>query len=103
MKEDTPGNIHRKLYGKSDKINAPENQNNEFQRGYWTGASSMAYRAEQILEEEFILRVETSDDLCDGFGEWKRGFWAARSQCILFVSPRLRRKCDKFFGEASDK
>ena len=39
-----------------------------------------------------------------GFDEWQRGFWAARSaSAILFVSPRLRRKCDKFFGEASDK
>jgi hypothetical protein len=50
-----------------------------------------------------MLRVEVSDDPCDGFDEWKRGFWAARSQCILFISRRLRRKCDKFFGEASDK
>jgi hypothetical protein len=27
MKEDVAGNVHRKLYGMSDKINAPENQN----------------------------------------------------------------------------
>ena len=103
MKEDVAGDVHRKLYGMSDKINAPENQNREFQEGYGVGASSMAYSAELVLKEEFKLRIEVSDDLCDGFDEWKRGFWAARSQCIRFVSRRLRRKCDKFFGEASDK
>ena len=26
MKEDVAGDVHRKLYGMSDKINAPENQ-----------------------------------------------------------------------------
>jgi hypothetical protein len=34
MKEDIPGNIHRRFYHKSDKVNAPENQNPEFQVGY---------------------------------------------------------------------
>jgi hypothetical protein len=103
MKEDVAGNVHRKLYGMSDKINAPENQNREFQEGYRVGASSMAYSAELVLKEEFILRIEVDDDLDKGFDEWQRGFWAARSQSILFVSPRRHRKCDKFFGEASDK
>ena len=104
FREDVAGNVHKQLYGgKSDKLNAVTNRNREFQEGYRTGASSMAYRAEQIIEEEMKLRVEVSDDLCDRFDEWKRRFWAARSQCILFVSRRLRRKCDKFFGEASDK
>ena len=103
MKEDVAGNVHRKLYGMSDKINAPENQNREFQEGYRVGASSMAYSAELVLKEEFILRIEVDDDLDKGFNEWQRGFCAARSQCTLFVSPRLRRKCNKFFGEASDK
>ena len=80
MKEDVAGDVHRKLYGMSDKINAPENQNREFQEGYGVGASSMAYSAELVLKEEFKLRIEVSDDLCDGFDEWKRGFWAARRQ-----------------------
>jgi hypothetical protein len=103
MREDTARRIPRDKYGRSDKVNASENQNREFQDGYSTGASSMAYRGEQIIEEELKLRVEVGDDLDRGFDEWKRGFWAARSQCILFVSSRRHRKCDRFFGEASDK
>ena len=102
-KPDTAGNVHRQLYDKSDKVNACENQNKEFQEGYRTGASSIGYDALKVIEEEHALRKETRDNISAGFVEWKRGFWAARSQCILFVSPRLRRKCDKFFGEASDK
>ena len=103
MKEDLAGNVHRKLYCMTDRINAPENRNREFQDGYRAGASSMAYRAEQVLKEKLILRIELNDDLDRGFDEWQRGFWAARSQSILFVSRRLHRKCDKFCREASDK
>ena len=82
MKEDVAGNVHRKLYGMSDKINAPENQNREFQEGYRVGASSMAYSAELVLKEEFILRIEVDDDLDKGFNEWQRGFWAARASAL---------------------
>jgi hypothetical protein len=103
MQEDHAGRSHPDKYGRSDKVNAPENQNREFQDGYRAGAGSMAYRTEQIIEEELMLRVEVSDDPCDGFDEWQRGFWAARIHCTLVVSPRRHRKCDKFFGEASDK
>ena len=98
MKENVAGNVHRKLYGVSDKINAPENQDREFQEGYRVGASSMAYSAELVLKEEFILRIKVDDDLDKGFDEWQRGFWAARSQSILFVSPRGHRKCEVFRG-----
>jgi len=33
VREDTAGRVHREKYGKSDKLNAPENQNREFQDG----------------------------------------------------------------------
>ena len=66
MKEDHAGRIHRDKYGCSDKVNAPKNQNREFQEGYRVGASSMAYSAELVLKEEFILRIEVDDDLRQG-------------------------------------
>ena len=55
MKEDVAGNVHRKLYGMSDKINAPENQNREFQEGYRVGAGSMAYSAELVLRRNSFV------------------------------------------------
>ena len=99
---DVPGDIHRKNYGLSDKANAPCNQSPDFQEGYRIGSASMAYRAEGILEEEWTLRQESGDDLQAGWDEFQRGFWAARCQCIVFVSRHRRRKYDKFFGEHSD-
>lgn len=104
MKEDVPGDVHRKLYaGKSDKANALANQNREFLEGYRVGAESMTYCAEHVLKEELALRVEVGDCLMAGFDEWKRGFWAARSQCILFRPRTRKRTTGKFFGERSGK
>lgn len=96
---DHAGKTHRNMYGKSDKLNSPDNSNREFQEGYRVGANSMCHDAEQVINEEFHLRVEVGDDLCEGFDEWKRGFWGARSQCILFVSKRRKMVRAKFFGE----
>ena len=89
-KEDTAGNVHRKLYGKSDKVNALENRNDEFQGGYWTGVDSLGYDARKVIEEEHELRKEVGDDLGSGFEEWCRGLWAARSQ--LIICPIKKRK-----------
>jgi hypothetical protein len=83
LREDTAARVHREKYGKSDKRNAPENQNPEFQDGYRTGVDSLGFDARKVIEEEFLLRVEVDDDLGKGFEEWKRGFWAARNQLIL--------------------
>ena len=82
MREDTAGRVHREKYGKSDKFNAPENQNREFPDGYSTGVDSLGFDAQKLIEEKFLLRVEVDDDLGKGFEEWKRGFWAARNQPI---------------------
>jgi hypothetical protein len=83
VREDTAGRVHREKYGKSDKLNAPENQNREFQDGYSTGVDSLGFDARKVIEEEFLLRVEVDDDLGKGFEEWKRGLLAARSQLIV--------------------
>jgi hypothetical protein len=83
VREDIAGRVHREKYGKSDKRNAPENQNREFQDGYSTGVDSLAFDARKVIEQEFLLRVEVDDDLGKGFEEWSRGFWAASTQLIL--------------------
>jgi hypothetical protein len=51
MNEDIPGNIHRRFYHKSDKVNAPENQNPEFQAGYWAGVASVGFNATKVIEK----------------------------------------------------
>ena len=101
MNEDTAGNVHRRLYNKSDKANAKENQSREFQDGYRTGANSVGYNALKVINEELRLRIEVGDNLMEGFDEWKRGLWSARSQLIL--CPKSKRKrpiCgETYFGE----
>ena len=80
MKEDTAGRIHRERYGKSDKLNAIGNRNNEFREGYAMGVQSLGEDTRKLVETEEELRKEVGDDLGSGFAEWRRGFSAARSQ-----------------------
>ena len=77
------GTVHWKYYGESDKVNAPENLNREFQEGYCTGIGGFGYNATQTIEAEYFLRLDVKDNTGAGFEEWKRGFWAARNQLIL--------------------
>ena len=97
MREDTAGQVHRKLYGKSDKANAIENRNNEFQDGYAMGVHSLGEDARKVIEEEQRLRREVGDDMGSGFAEWTRGLWAARSQ-IAAAGIRCRKKRRDPFG-----
>jgi hypothetical protein len=92
MKEDTPGKIHRERYGKSDKVNAVQNRNNEFQEGYAMGVQSFGEDAFTVIEEEEQLRREVGDDLRSGFAEWQRGFAAARSQLDAAGIKRRKRR-----------
>jgi hypothetical protein len=103
MNEDIPGNIHRRFYHKSDKVNAPENQNPEFQAGYWAGVASVGFNATKVIEEERALRKAVKDDLRKGFSEWKRGFWASRSQIVIFPIKKRPKCYGKFLEESSDK
>ena len=80
MKEDHAGRIHRDKYGRSDKVNAPENQNREFQDGYRAGIDTLGEDEIKMINEEGHLREEVGDDLGAGMAEWVRGFWAARCQ-----------------------
>jgi hypothetical protein len=80
MNKDTAGRVHWQLYGKSDKLNAPCNKNVEFRSGYCKGVETYGHKAEVIIVDEYALRQEAGDALDCNFEEWKRGFWAARSQ-----------------------
>lgn len=102
MNEDTAGNVHRRLYNKSDKANAKENQSREFQDGYRVGVNSVGYDGTRVILEELRLRVEVGDCLMEGYDEWKRGFWSARSQLVLCpIKPRRKRPIcgETYFGE----
>jgi hypothetical protein len=92
MIEDSAGREHYSIYGKSDKVNAVGNRNNEFQDGYATGVESLGCDPRKIIEEEEQLRREISDDLGSGFFEWTRGFWAARSQMAAAGIKRRKRR-----------
>ena len=77
--EDHPGNIHRQHYNKSDKANALENNNADFREGYDWGIKTFAYNAKVVLKAEIEFRGEFGVT-GNGFSEFKRGFWAARTQ-----------------------
>jgi hypothetical protein len=76
---DDCGQIHRKRYGKSDKANASENRNSDFQGGYAWGVETYACDARKVILAEAGFR-EKFDLTRAGFEEWKRGLWAARAQ-----------------------
>ena len=63
----------------------------------------MRYNARQVIQEEWNLRLECGDDLCEKYDEWERGFWAARSQCILFAPKNRKMQYDQFFGAREGK
>ena len=100
MKEDTAGRIHRERYGKSDKLNAVGNRNNEFQEGYAMGVNTLGEDARKVIEDEEQLRKEVRDDLGSGFAEWRRGFSAARSQLAAAGIRSRNRQKPPFFNPA---
>ena len=64
-------------------MNAPCNQNPEFQEGYRVGMLTFGKATcGAVMEAEKALRNETGDCLNEGFTEWKRGMWAARVQMV---------------------
>jgi hypothetical protein len=65
-KPDTAGDVRRRLYDKSDKVNAHENQNKEFQEGYRTGANSIGHDGVAVIEEEHMLRKNWATTLATG-------------------------------------
>ena len=93
MRDDTAGRIHRDQYGRSDKVNAPENQNREFQDGYRAGVDTLGEDIISMINEEAHLRAEVGDDLSQGFEEWSRGFWAARCQMAAAGIKKRKRRC----------
>ena len=92
MKEDTAGRIHRDQYGRSDKVNAPENQNREFQNGYRAGVETLGLDAVKMINEEGHLREEVGDDLGEKMAEWVRRFWAARCQMAAAGIKKRKRR-----------
>ena len=52
MREDTADRIHRDEYGRSDKVNAPENQNREFQDGYRAGVDTLGEDAVRMMRHQ---------------------------------------------------
>jgi hypothetical protein len=92
MTEDIAGRIHRDEYGLSDKLNAPENQNHEFQDGYRAGVETLGHDAVKMINEEGHLREEVGDDLGEKMREWVRGFWAARCQIAAAGIKKRKRR-----------
>jgi hypothetical protein len=80
MREDHAGQVHWKEYGKSDKLNAIGNKNEDFRAGYWHAVETLGYDAHKVIADEYALRTEIGEDLGSKFAEWVRGFWAARCQ-----------------------
>jgi hypothetical protein len=75
--ESLASKLHRWTYGKSDKVNAPENATAEFQAGY--KAASEAKDHDDLILNEWIRRGSPQFQ-DENFKEWKRGMWAFRLQ-----------------------
>jgi hypothetical protein len=84
-REDRCGQVHFNLYGRSDKANAFDNQNADFQEGYAWGIETFAYHSKNVLDAEIEFRGEFKLTH-NGFSEFKRGFWAARSRWLRLES-----------------
>lgn len=87
--DDKCGEIHRQQYGRSDKANACDNQNADFQEGYAWGIETFAYNSDKVLKAEIDFRGEFHLT-ASGFAEWKRGFWSARNQMTHAGIKKLR-------------
>ena len=52
LPNDIAGTVHWKYYGKSDKVNAVGNRNNEFQDGYAMGVNTLGDVARKVIKDE---------------------------------------------------
>ena len=59
MNEDIAGNVHRKYYGKSDKANASENQNREFQDGFSADVDSLGFDARRSSKKNPLCAMKS--------------------------------------------
>ena len=84
MSIDLSAKIAQWAYGKSDKLNAPCNQNEHFRAGYAVGSTkgrACSKTSVSLISEEWE-RIGCPDTLPDSFKEWKRGYWAGVFQTI---------------------
>jgi hypothetical protein len=100
MNEDIPENIHRRLYHKSDKVNAPETQKPEFQAGYWAGVESVGFNAtKRNVHCARRSRMTCERTSVNGSG----GFWAFRSLIVIFPIKKRPKCYGQFLRESSEK
>ncbi len=77
---DFPERFALSIYGKTDKANASENNNPDFQAGYKRGLMPEAEtNGIDAIREEWEKRFQPEHgQALDDFREWKRGYWASR-------------------------
>jgi hypothetical protein len=74
--------MHQGCYGKSDKVNATENQSEDFKAGYAAGSTDAD--PADLIPAEWDRRGEPdSGPELASFNEWKRGMWAASMQATV--------------------
>lgn len=78
--------VSQACYGKSSRLNAPENQNEDFREGYRIGH---LHKSESLDENWFEAyrsygSPEPSDARWKLWSDWKRGFHAGHMQRVLF-------------------
>lgn len=67
--------VSQVLYGKSQKIDAPENQNADYRSGYAVG---MTTRGDAGCQEWVDAWLEYGQLDCVEWQNWKRGFFAGK-------------------------
>lgn len=68
-------------YGKSDKVNSPQNQSEGFQRGFRDRMDDLASWTGDLIGLEWE-RIGRPMPLTEDFKEYKRGLWAATFQTL---------------------
>lgn len=73
------------IYGKTGRVNSPQNNNDYFRAGFAVGCEIEDVM--QAISQEWI-RIGSPETPPQSFKEWKRGLWAARLQKTVAEMPR---------------
>ena len=95
MSADLGAKIAQWSYGKSDKVNSPQNQSNGFQRGYKDRVkAATGIETLELITAEWV-RIGRPKHTPLEFKEYKRGLWAASFQTLFARQKAHGHDCGK--------
>jgi len=71
------------VYGRTSRVNSPQNQSEDFQAGFKVGCGLSGSERIDAIQDEWKRRgCPHGGPAFERFREWKRGMWAAVFQTI---------------------